>query len=190
MITLPRRSVTRFFIPMIDVLTLLFCIFLLMPIIRENEFLSDEGINNVTVASDLQKEIEARQKRLQELHDAEHRAQIALAQLEKKPGEFVRKNFFYRTLYISPRDGTLSYYDPTNPGQAPFKIASKEDARKLIKKNREEAGDRTLFYKFERLYDPSIKEPAFPRGKQMERYLDWFRDVVTEGYVTSPGEDR
>src|SRR2546421_228343 len=30
----PRRSVTRFFIPMIDVLTLLFCIFLLMPFVK------------------------------------------------------------------------------------------------------------------------------------------------------------
>ena len=34
MIELPRRSVTRFFIPMIDVLTLLFCIFLLMPMVK------------------------------------------------------------------------------------------------------------------------------------------------------------
>ena len=31
MIVLPRRSVTRFFIPMIDVLILLFCAFLLVP---------------------------------------------------------------------------------------------------------------------------------------------------------------
>ena len=30
---MPRRSVTRFFIPMIDVLTLLFCIYLLMPMV-------------------------------------------------------------------------------------------------------------------------------------------------------------
>src|SRR2546423_13314870 len=35
MIRLPRRSVTRFFIPLIDVLILLFCIFLLMPIVEE-----------------------------------------------------------------------------------------------------------------------------------------------------------
>ena len=35
MIEMPRRSVTRFFIPMIDVLTLLFCIYLLMPMVSE-----------------------------------------------------------------------------------------------------------------------------------------------------------
>lgn len=33
MITTPRRAVTRFFIPLIDVLILLFCIFLLMPFV-------------------------------------------------------------------------------------------------------------------------------------------------------------
>ena len=34
MLRMPQRSVTRFFIPLIDVLTLLFCIYLLMPIIK------------------------------------------------------------------------------------------------------------------------------------------------------------
>ena len=34
MIQMPQRSVTRFFIPLIDVLTLLFCIYLLMPIVK------------------------------------------------------------------------------------------------------------------------------------------------------------
>src|SRR5262249_62187568 len=31
---MPRRSVTRFFIPLIDVLTLMFCIYLLMPVMK------------------------------------------------------------------------------------------------------------------------------------------------------------
>ena len=35
MIEMPSRSITRFFIPMIDVLTLLFCIYLLMPMVSE-----------------------------------------------------------------------------------------------------------------------------------------------------------
>ena len=37
MIHLPRRSVTRFFIPMIDVLTLLFCVFLLLPVFQQSQ---------------------------------------------------------------------------------------------------------------------------------------------------------
>src|SRR5271166_5522158 len=40
MLEMPRRSVTRFFIPLIDVLTLLFCVFLIMPLARNP---SDEG---------------------------------------------------------------------------------------------------------------------------------------------------
>jgi hypothetical protein len=34
MLQMPQRSVTRFFIPLIDVLTLLFCVFLIMPLSR------------------------------------------------------------------------------------------------------------------------------------------------------------
>ena len=34
MLHMPRRSVTRFFIPLIDVLTLLFCVFLVMPLAK------------------------------------------------------------------------------------------------------------------------------------------------------------
>ena len=37
MIRPPHRSVTRFFIPLIDVLILLFCIFLLMPYVKPVE---------------------------------------------------------------------------------------------------------------------------------------------------------
>src|SRR5262245_7278443 len=37
MIHMPRRSVTRFFIPLIDVLLLLFCIFLLMPFVTAED---------------------------------------------------------------------------------------------------------------------------------------------------------
>ena len=33
MIERPKRAVTRFFVPLIDVLILLFCIFLLMPFV-------------------------------------------------------------------------------------------------------------------------------------------------------------
>ena len=38
MIHMPRRSVTRFFVPLIDVLILLFCIFLLLEFNSEAEY--------------------------------------------------------------------------------------------------------------------------------------------------------
>src|SRR5262249_28017571 len=43
MIRPPHRSVTRFFIPLIDVLILLFCIFLLMPYVKPVEGETGEG---------------------------------------------------------------------------------------------------------------------------------------------------
>ena len=83
MIRPPRRSVTRFFIPMIDVLTLLFCMFLLMPIIKENAALTQEESSGGPTA-DLKREIEARQKELRELYKEQLKAREGLAELEKK----------------------------------------------------------------------------------------------------------
>ncbi|MEN9673721.1 MAG: hypothetical protein RL553_1986, partial [Planctomycetota bacterium] len=37
MIQLPKRSVTRFFIPLIDVLILLFCVFLFLPMVGQGD---------------------------------------------------------------------------------------------------------------------------------------------------------
>ena len=49
MIHMPRRSVTRFFIPLIDVLLLLFCIFLLMPMVAEEQHEIDEAKRKAVV---------------------------------------------------------------------------------------------------------------------------------------------
>ncbi|MFZ9824232.1 MAG: hypothetical protein ACO3E9_10525, partial [Gemmataceae bacterium] len=37
MIVLPRRSITRFFVPLIDVLVLFFCVFLFMPMVTQGD---------------------------------------------------------------------------------------------------------------------------------------------------------
>ena len=49
MIQLPKRSVTRFFIPMIDVLILLFCIFLLLPFASQDA--RETGVANSKAVS-------------------------------------------------------------------------------------------------------------------------------------------
>lgn len=54
MITPPRRSVTRFFIPLIDVLILLFCIFLLLPFVSspaQSESTSKDEADAAAVAA-------------------------------------------------------------------------------------------------------------------------------------------
>src|SRR5438874_10975682 len=71
MIHMPRRSVTRFFIPLIDVLLLLFGIFLLMPIASETEL--DEQREAVHAEREsveaLQYELRRRTEELQRLEN-------------------------------------------------------------------------------------------------------------------------
>ena len=66
MIRMPQRSVTRFFIPLIDVMMLLFVIFLLMPIANEEELQkSQDSSKNLGEDVDyLEREIEALREKL------------------------------------------------------------------------------------------------------------------------------
>ncbi|MBI1833149.1 MAG: hypothetical protein HYR84_17040 [Planctomycetes bacterium] len=71
MIHMPRRSVTRFFIPLIDVLILLFCIFLLMEFNSESEV--DKQTEVVAEQSEeigrTKAELDARTQKLHELQE-------------------------------------------------------------------------------------------------------------------------
>src|SRR3954467_9861176 len=62
MIRPPQRSVTRFFIPLIDVLILLFCIFLLMPYVKQAEGQElakpAAGPNEPADATELQRQVD------------------------------------------------------------------------------------------------------------------------------------
>ena len=183
MIRSPRKSVTRFFVPMIDVLTLLFCMFLLMPIIRENASLSQDG-SREPGPDELRQEIESRQRDLQELYKDQERARAVLAELARKKRDFLQQRLYLRVLDISPKDGTLSFFDPRQPGSPPLQIDSESAARRLIDQHKKEAGELELFYVFQRPHDPAIKVPLYPRDKQTEDYRDWFRDVAYGGYLT------
>ena len=54
MLEMPKRSVTRFFIPLIDVLTLLFCVFLITPLTRMS---GEDGENQANRTPEEQVEI-------------------------------------------------------------------------------------------------------------------------------------
>ena len=66
MIHMPHRSVTRFFIPLIDVLLLLFVIFLLMPIANLEEL--EEKSETVSRLGD---DVDSLERELQRLKAAE-----------------------------------------------------------------------------------------------------------------------
>jgi hypothetical protein len=173
MIQLPRRSVTRFFIPLIDVLTLLFCIFLLMPLIKsagegqdQSSSPSDRSESNALGGSGSQA---PKSSESLELENA-RRARQDLEQLQKEKIETLQQRLFIRVLEIDADTGKLF----SQQGDDRLEIANQDEALKLIAQHRQEAGKRELYYLF--LYPRRLT--GFPEEGQIKRYETWFRGVA------------
>jgi hypothetical protein len=186
MIVMPRRSVTRFFIPLIDVLTLLFCIFLLMPLFREDTSSGQEApaADTPSALADenarLQRELERRRDEIKQLR-VQYELQIdrdklgaEVDRLRKEKNQALTERLFVRVLEIDARTGALSYPDPAAAGKQGFKITSAEAARDLIRRHQQQAGSRELYYVF--LF-PSV-DSSYPTEEQFEQYRRWFADVA------------
>jgi hypothetical protein len=163
-IQLPRRSVTRFFIPLIDVLTLLFCIFLLMPLIKATDEDANAAEAPETTVSPPKKPTsktpESRTERQKE----------DVAQSRKERIRRLQENLFIRVVEIDADTGKLFFHDADQRQE----IRNQDDAVKLITAHREEAGTRELYYLF--LYPRRLT--GFPLRSQTERYENWFRGVA------------
>lgn len=161
MIQLPRRSVTRFFIPLIDVLLLLFCIFLLMPLVQA----TGEGGAGAEETPD------ERLRRLeQEVEQLRRQAAEAPAQpLEK--GLPLQERLAVRVLEIDPATGALFYRDPER-----VDVANEARARDLIARDRaQQAGKAEVYYLI--LYPRDPTSP-YPHRDQRARYDRWFADAA------------
>src|SRR5713101_2415951 len=102
MIQLPRRSVTRFFIPLIDVLTLLFCIFLLMPVIKGGA----DGQESGTVGVQGRRSSDEQQAPEGDMRVKEEK--------ERPPGQErkpLEQRLYIRVLDIDPDTGKLFYQE-------------------------------------------------------------------------------
>jgi hypothetical protein len=174
MIQLPRRSVTRFFIPLIDVLTLLFCIFLLMPLVK-----------NISKASGSET-AEANPERIRRLQEEIERLrnqglalpedfQKELERLRKESRQNLQDRLAMRVLEIDANTGGLYYLDPDR-----IDITTEAKARELIERDHEgqKDGKRELFYLI--LY-PREQASVFPRVEQRQTFDSWFKDVA-HGY--------
>jgi len=166
MIQLPQRSVFRFFIPMIDVLTLLFCIYLLLPIVKAPE--EDPQTEKLLKERD---KLEAELKRLEG----------QLSKGAKLPP--LTERLVVRVLEIDPTDGSLFY---RNPDRVP--ITSEADARKLIANERARLGASSKELVFLILYPRDRRRTLFPTFAQEARYAEWFRDVAVK-YDRPGGEE-
>jgi len=163
MITLPRRSVTRFFIPMIDVLTLLFCIFLLMPFVKA----AGEGAESATPTvpaepppTDIQDAARTIEQLRREVERMKQERADAVQQIVVRP------------LEISKDDGRLYYY----AGGERLEVRNQDDALKLIEQQRRELrqkGGQDLYFLL--LYPRVLS--GFPTEGQIRDYERWFQAV-------------
>jgi hypothetical protein len=163
MIERPKRSVTRFFIPLIDVLILLFCIFLLMPFMNEpgNAASRDVLEPKRTAPSVMDKEMAGMRLKLE---GARH--EIERLQQEQKGDEL---SLF--VLDIDSKNGNLFFYQN---GKV-VEVADVRTAQHLIDDQKRLAGPRKKPF-FVILLPRSDPGSGFPNLDQLYKYHVWFKD--------------
>jgi hypothetical protein len=178
MIHLPRRSVTRFFIPLIDVLLLMFGIFVLMPIAAESELEGQrqEATEKGEAAASLQASL---QERLRELYKLEElRPELERVDELKKEIQALRnlaqqslqQGLTVKVIEVDAKTGDIFYYDP-RAEQPLVPIPDARTAHELIAQHRKDAEGRNLYYQFLRRRGP------YPTIAQGREYRAWFKDV-------------
>jgi hypothetical protein len=181
MIVLPRRSVTRFFIPLIDVLLLLFVIFLLMPIanLEELEEKRQTASDLTDTVDSLERELQRRTQEVLKLEEARAAAdeidklRIELDKLRQAATQPLHKRTAIHVIDIDGKTGDISYYDAALPEQAMLNLTDEKAVATLIERHEREAGGRELYYLF--LYPR--RESGFPTRAQERRYQAWFGKV-------------
>ncbi len=149
MITLPRRAVTRFFIPLIDVLILLFCIFLLMPIAEEGAAkAAGEEKLSPGEAMRLRQELDRLRTQIALLERTREspRTQELLDEVQRlrqQAQRSVTDRLVIRTLQVDPQNGELVYYDPER-----LVVRDQKDALDLADRDRQTVAGtgRELYY--------------------------------------------
>ena len=177
MIQSPRRSVTRFFIPLIDVLLLLFCIFLLMPLVKGgNESDTDE---TDTVRQERVRKLEEELERLRrQLRATPQDVRAELEKLRQERIQTLQERLLIRVLEIDAANGRLYYRDPER-----IEIDTEAKATELIEQDRRRRGKDEWYYLI--LYPRDPASP-YPLREQRERYERWFADAA-HGWDTLQG---
>lgn len=157
MIRPPQRSVTRFFIPLIDVLILLFCIFLLMPYVKqaEGQELARplKGPAEPADAAELRRQVD----RLKHERD----------RLAGERDSSIRRQYV-SVLVIDKDTGRLYRH-----GAEPIEVKNQADAAALIDRERRLAGGREVYFLIE--YPRELT--GFPLQRQIAAYQRWFAAV-------------
>jgi hypothetical protein len=161
-IRLPERAVTRFFVPLIDVLILLFCIFLLLPFVSAQ---ADQPTPDV-----LRVEAQKAQADLKQ-------AQADLAIEKRRTDELMkeRADSAQRTVvWVVDIDGATGKLTYTPPGAQPGRVAelkSAQDAREFILNSKKKTEERAVKY----LFLLPREGGAYPDEPMYRRLEEWFK---------------
>ena len=181
MIQLPRRSVTRFFIPLIDVMILLFCIFLLLPLG------TGEGMAVARPESMRQnsegKAVESGVRRLRKLIIADYQELLTVR-------EGASRNLSGRIAPIILRiDGTdVGLFRDTPTGRVKIDQESNPgQVRRMVQDDRTRlAGDASGMREPYYLLIPPAEAPWVPSTSQKELYVGWFTNVGAAADIGKP----
>lgn len=165
MILSPRKSVTRFFIPLIDVLILLFCIFLLMPFVSGPDSPEPSPDSKSPPEKPLPTDVKTLQEQLKE-------ERLRVARLEKEKLAKLTDRLAVRVLEIDPNNGRLFYYDPGRE-----EVRNEEDALRLIRKQKEAASKGGVVKDVFFLILYPRRPTGFPDSAQKQQIEQWFKDV-------------
>lgn len=190
MIQMPRRNVTRFFIPLIDVLILLFCIFLLMEFNSgtEAEMQTEKVAEQTETMEDLTSQLNRRIKELQafeELRPKLDEMKQLLEELDRLRNQSQRnmqQHAYVRIIDISPKDGSISFFDDANALNPIVPITDIKSAQRLIDRHKAEAGKREVYYYFMR----PRQRTSYPEFKQVLAYQNWFKNVANSLVKVTP----
>ena len=181
MIHMPHRSVTRFFIPLIDVLILLFCIFLLMEFNsetkadEESEKAEDLAIRNTNLIDEVRRrnnelnKFEALRDRLNELDALRQEVE----RLRNANQQDLRNRLYVRTIDYDGKDGSISFSDEARPESPIYKTMDAQKAKELIDRHTKEAEaqGRMVYYQF---VLPRPYRFIYPNNEQKRQYAKWF----------------
>jgi hypothetical protein len=166
MLEMPRRSVTRFFIPLIDVLTLLFCVFLVMPLASN----PTEDPSDITGKTPEQ-QVEYMRAEVKRLRQENSKTEEELKTLQQTKLEDLDKRLFMRVLEIDGSTGHLFAHDPDRLE------VDEATAQDLVERDLRVANQRKQKVVYLLLYPRDRKSP-FPLARQREEYLKWFGKVT------------
>lgn len=168
MIQPPKRAVTRFFVPLIDVLILLFCIFLLMPFVS-----TPPGQPADPSAADAGPPPDELRQQVMDLQLKLEQAKQEVDALRRQQANPANR-LSVRVLEIDAQTGKLYYFDPDGPDPRQ-EVRDQADAQRLIAQQKRAAKAKDVFFLI--LYPRQLT--GFPLQTQVDTYRRWFRDVPT-----------